>query len=69
MEIAVIVGLSTAFLIELLLILFKINTIRPLQREKEKQANRCSRSKRTILYAWNRKKKGNEEAKVYETLK
>ena len=39
MEIAVIVGLSTAFLIELIVILFKFKLFDPYRESKEKQAN------------------------------
>lgn len=39
MEIAVIVGLSTAFLIELIVILFKFKLFDPYREKKEKQAN------------------------------
>lgn len=39
MEIAVIVGLSTAFLIELAVILFKIKLFDPYREKREKQAN------------------------------
>lgn len=39
MEIAVIVGLSTAFLIELIVILFKFKLFDPYRENKEKQAN------------------------------
>lgn len=39
MEIAVIVGLSTAFLIEIAVILFKIKLFDPYREKKEKQAN------------------------------
>ena len=39
MEIAVIVGLSTAFLIELIIILFKFKLFDPYREKKEKQAN------------------------------
>ena len=39
MEIAVIVGLSTAFLIELIVILFKFKLFDPYREKREKQAN------------------------------
>ena len=39
MEIAVIVGLSTAFLIELIVILFKFKLFDPYREKKERQAN------------------------------
>lgn len=39
MEIAVIVGLSTAFLIELIVILFKFKLFDPYRENKERQAN------------------------------
>lgn len=39
MEVAVIVGLSTAFLIELIVILFKFKLFDPYKENKEKQAN------------------------------
>lgn len=39
MEIAVIIGLSTAFLIELIVILFKFKLFDPYREKKEKQAN------------------------------
>lgn len=39
MEIAVIVGLSTAFLVELIVILFKFKLFDPYREKREKQAN------------------------------
>lgn len=69
MEITVIVCLSTAFLIELIVILFKFKLFDPYRENKEKQANPdvvSLKEQLNILYAARIRKK--EEAKSIENI-
>ena len=69
MEIAVIVGLSTAFLIELIVILFKFKLFDPYREKKEKQANPDVVALKEQYYMLEAaRKKKMEEAKSIENV-
>lgn len=69
MEIAVIVSLSTAFLIELIVILFKIKLFDPYREKKEKQANPDVVALKEQYYMLEAaRKKKMEEAKSIENV-
>ena len=69
MGITIIVSLSTAFLIELIVVLFKFKLFDPYRENKEKQANPdvvSLKEQLDILYAARMRKK--EEAKTIENI-
>lgn len=69
MEIAVIVGLSTAFLIELIVILFKFKLFDPYRENKERQANPDVVSlKEQFRMLDDSRRKKMEEAKSLEAI-
>lgn len=69
MEIAVIVSLSTAFLIELIVILFKFKLFDPYREKKEKQANPDVVALKEQYYMLEAaRKKKMEEAKSIENV-
>lgn len=69
MEIAVIVGLSTAFLIELIVILFKFKLFDPYRENKERQANPDVVSLKEQFHILNdARKRKIEEAKSIEVI-
>lgn len=69
MEIAVIVGLSTAFLIELIVVLFKFKLLDPYRENKEKQANPDVVALKEQYYMLEAaRKKKMEEAKSIENV-